>query len=82
MNKLTFITGRESVGFAPKAKKAATEVAGYFSPTALTGTQKNVAKTAEAKMSPAVESYVASHAGINPVNVDSAKSGAKIEYLG
>ena len=82
MNKLTVITGRESVGFAPRVKKAATEAIGYFRPAALTGTQKNVAKKAEAKMSPAVESYVASHAGINPVNVDSAKSGAKIEYFG
>ena len=82
MNKLSFITGREAVGFMPKAEKAATKAAEYFNPTAVTGTQKSVTKQAEAGMTPAVESYVASHAGINPVTVDSTKAGANIEYFG
>lgn len=82
MNKLSFITGREATGTMPKLKQSANKVAGYFSPSALTGTPKDVAKKAEADLSPAVKSYVASHAGINPVTVDSAKAGAKIEYFG
>jgi len=82
MNKLAFITGREAMGTMPKVKKAATEAAGYFNPSAVTGPQKNVAKKVETGMTPAVKSYVASHAGINPVTVDSAKAGANIEFFG
>lgn len=82
MNKLSFITGREAMGAMPKLKQSANKAAGYFSPSALTGTPKTVAKQAEADMTPAVKSYVASHAGINPVTVDSTKAGANIEYFG
>lgn len=83
MSNVSFITGRESVLVNPKeAAKTASKVAGYFNPCAPIGKPKNVEQAVKNEISPAVKSYMKSHAGINPVTTDSAKAGSTMEYFG